>query len=383
MDTDKFSEFSGKHRVVSIPANGFFDSHLSSGRLEEKAGNGKYVVIFANCYDGGRSVRVEGKTTWKSRHGYLPGNLFGLMYFDAFLFLLYFCILLWYGITMKMYEDASIPIQTWIFGTIALGCLELFFRTGDYFVWNEDGSRFYLAFYIGVVAGVVKRGVSRCLIVMVALGWGVIRDSLGSVLYRINFLGGLYIATSLVCDIFEVVAYTEVQRINKEEEDELFDVVTILRIAVAVIDIIFYIWIIDSLNATMDYLESTRQSSKLQRYLRLRCIFLFSILFAVVWSVFGIVNSMDEGIVENEQNWVLDASAELNYIFVLLGVAILWRPSPTAKEYAFVMELPAMGEDDDEEDDEAANCVVPSAADDDDDDEEEVMFVDEPEVKRP
>lgn len=234
---------------------------------------------------------------------------------------------------------------------------------------------FPLLFVTGVMVGVLKRGVSRCLIVMVALGWGVVRDSLGSVLYKINFLGGLYIATSLVCDIFAVVAYTEVQRISQEEVEELFDIVSILRIAIAVIDIIFYIWIIDSLNATMDYLDGTRQTSKLQRYLRLRCIFLFSILFAVAWSIFGIVNNFDEGIVDNEQNWVLDASTELNYIFVLLGVAVLWRPSPTAKDYAYVMELPAMTDDDDDEDGSLGmSGAVPSAADDD----EEIMFVDEP-----
>jgi amino acid transporter len=226
------------------------------------------------------------------------------------------------------------------------------------------------------MVGVLKRGISRCLIVMVSLGWGVVRDDLGPVLRKINALGALYIATSLVCDIFTVVAYTEVQRISQEEEEELFDVVSILRIVIAVIDITFYIWIIDSLNATMDHLEGTGQTSKLQRYLRLRCIFLFSILFAVVWSVFGIVNNFDEGIVENEQNWVIDASTELNYIFVLLGVAVLWRPSPTAKEYAYVMELPAMTSDDDDEDGVLdMSHVVPSAADDDED---EIMFEDEP-----
>jgi hypothetical protein len=31
---------------------------------------------------------------------------------------------------------------------------------------------------------------------------------------------------------------------------------------------------------------------------------------------------------------VLDAAMELNYIFVLAGVAYLWRPHANAKEYA-------------------------------------------------
>ena len=153
------------------------------------------------------------------------------------------------------------------------------------------------------MVGVLKRGVSRCLIVMVSLGWGVIRDDIGPVMNKIRFLGGLYIASSLVRDIMAVVAFTEVQRISQEEETELFDVVFILTIVIAVVDVIFYMWIIDSLNATMEYLEGRSQTSKLLRYLRLRCILLFSILFAAVWSVFGMVNNYDEGIVEDEQGW--------------------------------------------------------------------------------
>jgi hypothetical protein len=62
---------------------------------------------------------------------------------------------------------------------------------------------------------------------------------------------------------------------------------------------------------------------------------------------------------------------ELNYIFVLMGVAILWRPQENAKEYAYVMELPAMTSDDDGVSEMELAGVVPSAADDDDD---EVVF---------
>lgn len=94
---------------------------------------------------------VEGHTVWKSRHGYLPGDKFGLMYFYAFIFLTYFVILVWYGISMKMYEDANIPIQSWIFATISMGTLELFFLAGDLFVWNEDGTRFWVAYYVGTL----------------------------------------------------------------------------------------------------------------------------------------------------------------------------------------------------------------------------------------
>lgn len=233
--------------------------------------------------------------------------------------------------------------------------------------------------------GVLKRGISRCLIVMVALGWGVVRDDLGPVLNRIRFLGGLYITTSLVCDLFAVVAYTEVQKINQEEEVEFVDIVTILRLAILLIDVLFYVWIIDSLNASMEYLESMGQTTKLQQYLRLRCLLFFSILFAAMTTVFGAVNDFGEGIVDNEEGWVVGAFAEANYLFVLMTVAILWKPSPNAKEYAYVMEL-ATGDhgsgDDDEGIIEMKGGAVPSAVDSDDDEyvddvEHEISFEDE------
>jgi len=370
IDNDNFV---GNHRQVIIPPTG--DTHVDYSRFEEKSGSGTYVVAFANCNERGRKVIVEGKTVWKSRHGFLPGDLFGLMYFNVFLFGIYFVVFLWYAVTMKMYEDANIPIQNWVAATIFMGCMELFFKAGDLFVWNEDGYRFWIAFYIGIIMGVLKRGISRCLIVMVSLGWGVVRDDLGPVLHRIRFLGGVYVAASLVRDIFAVVAYTEVQKLSQEEEVEIFDIVTILRFSILLIDILFYIWIMDSLNSSMEYLESMGQTRKLERYLRLRCLLLFSILFAVMTSVFGAVNDFDQGIVDNEQNWVVGASAEMNYLFVLMAVAILWKPSPTAKDYAFVMELRA---DDDSDDDEGViemkSAAVPSAADDE---EQEISFEDE------
>ena len=46
---------------------------------------------------------------------------------------------------------------------------------------------------------------------------------------------------------------------------------------------------------------------------------------------------------------IIDASMELNYVFVLTAVAVLWRPQENAKEYAYVMQLPAMKAGDDDE----------------------------------
>merc|ERR1712151_767002 len=150
------------------------------------------------------------------------------------------------------------------------------------------------------------------------------------------------------------------------------DVITILTFIIAVIDVTFYMWILDALGHTMQYLENLSQHQKLLRYLRLRLVLLLSIVFAITWAVFGIVNTYMEGqILEQEQEWAILQIWHLNYFMVLLCVAILWKPDPNAKEYAFVMQLPVGGEDisnelelvdtnadvlqDDDDDDDAGN----------------------------
>jgi len=169
--------------------------------------------------------------------------------------------------------------------------------------WKTSCSSFGSRHVTGKIVGVLKQGISRCLLVMVANGWGVIRDDLGPIMNRINFMGGLYIAGAMVLEIMEEVAAAKIKKISQEEEQELFDVVSILSLVVALIDVIFYLWVIDSLNATMEYLEGLNQTSKLLRYLRLRLLLLLSILFAFTLAVFGLVNARGQEIVAEEMIW--------------------------------------------------------------------------------
>lgn len=309
-----------------------------------------------------------------SDHGYLPGDLFGEMYFNMGMSVLYLALFFFYLLMMKLYKDSAIPIQNYILLTIGIGFFEVFFKAGDYWVWNEDGTRFWFAMYSGLIIGVLKRAISRCLVVMVSLGWGVVRDDLSDHMRKIYLLGGFYIATSLSCDVLRVLRVVENEVIGSKVNRELLDVTAVLTFLVAAIDVTFYMWILDSLSGTMQYLENMSQSTKLQRYLRLRLVLLLSILFAVVWAVFGIVNNyLSTSMLDQRHEWGVQAAWEVNYFLVLAAVSILWKPDPSAKEYAYVMELPSMPNED-MEFDTNADC-------DEDDDIEENSGVELSETK--
>jgi hypothetical protein len=142
--------------------------------------------------------------------------------------------------------------------------------------------------YTAMSLGVLKRASSRCLGVMVAMGWGVVRDSLGNSLVKIIVLGVLYAGLTLARDFFIVVA-DDVKTISMSTQYfELMDFAWILTILVIFINVIFYFWIISSLNATTEYLRNMNQTSKLKRHLTLRCLIIISLIVVGIWYVLEI-----------------------------------------------------------------------------------------------
>lgn len=201
---------------------------------------------------------------------------------------------------------------------------------------------------------------------MVAMGWGVVREGLGFTLFKIVVLGMIYSGLTLFRDFFVIFASVEVETLSLTAEEELMDFALILTPLILIINLTFYWWIISSLNATTEYLKNMNQTSKLRRHMRLRCLIFTSVLIAAAWLVFSIVDVMAD-ILSPDMMWVMEGAMHLNYVFVLTGVAILWRPNSNAKEYAMQMEVPALGGD--EENELELSCVVPSAGDLDDGDE--------------
>jgi hypothetical protein len=231
---------------------------------------------------------------------------------------------------------------------ILLGLVEMLFKTIDYWYWNDNGYRSLYFIIPWVIVSVVKRAISRCLGVMVCLGWGVIRDTLEQK-RKILFLGIFYFFISATHTIITIIMIEEIQTIDTNKEDDpsivqatQFFSNNFLTFLEAVIDVSFYMWIFDALIGTMQHLSNMNQCNKLQRYLRLRCIFLISLLFAITWAVFTIVNaSQDVEILKETSSWAILAAWDANYLFLLSAIAILWKPMANAKDYAYNIELPS------------------------------------------
>jgi hypothetical protein len=130
----------GDHRKIEVPSTADEEFQMENPAFEV-TDSGDYVMVIANCDDYGMEVLALGNMEWKSAGGNLPGDMFGFMFFYAALACIYCALALWYYCGMKMYQDAAIPIQKYIFATMILGLSEVSFRAGDFYVWNLKGLR--------------------------------------------------------------------------------------------------------------------------------------------------------------------------------------------------------------------------------------------------
>jgi hypothetical protein len=67
--------------------------------------------------------------------------------------------------------------------------LENAVKFGDYLSWNAQGHRNAATLAAALVLGVTKRALSRALVVMVSLGYSVVRPSLGLQLFKVAHEG--------------------------------------------------------------------------------------------------------------------------------------------------------------------------------------------------
>jgi len=120
-----------------------------------------------------------------------------------------------------LHSSELLPLQLWITTVLALGWLRYaLFPVGTsahiasyisstgmiettllflhYLTWNDYGNPSIFVSSLAMIFGVTKRACSRVVVLMVSLGYGVVRPSLGDEMDKILYLGAAYFLLSLV-----------------------------------------------------------------------------------------------------------------------------------------------------------------------------------------
>ena len=109
--------------------------------------------------------------------------------------------------------------------------LETTFLFMKYLNWNDFGSPLVVFTLLSAICGVVKRALSRVLVLLVCLGYGVVRPSLGEEMHRVLYLGGTYCALSLVYAVLSAIPNG-----SRPADDPAYDLLSIVVFSLAIVD---------------------------------------------------------------------------------------------------------------------------------------------------
>ncbi|XP_032882595.1 transmembrane protein 87A isoform X1 [Amblyraja radiata] len=215
-------------------------------------------------------------------------------------------------------------IQFWIGAVIFLGMLEKAVFYAEYQSIRYKGESVQGAAIFAELLSALKRSLARVLVIIVSLGYGIVKPRLGAMLHRVVGVGLLYLIFSAIEGYLRVTGVPFVS------------LALIGNISLSIIDTCILWWIFISLTQTMKMLKLRRNVVKLSLYRH----FTNTLIFAVIASIFFIIWTTKKFRLADCQSdwrerWIDDAFWRLLFSVILLVIIILWRPSANNQRFAF------------------------------------------------
>ncbi|KAL5741175.1 hypothetical protein ACOSP7_027907 [Xanthoceras sorbifolium] len=297
---------------------------------------GMYYLYFMYCDPQLKGTLIKGRTVWKNPDGYLPGKMAPLMTFFGFMSLAYLVLgLAWFVRFVQFWKDI-IQLHYCITVVIALGMCEMAVWYFEYANFNSTGSRPMGVTLWAVTFTSVKKTLSRLLLLVVSMGYGVVRPTLGGITLRVLLIGLVYLVASEGLELFENLGNVN----DFSGKAKLFFV-----LPVALLDAVIILWIFSSLSKTLEKLQMRKNMAKLELYRKFTNSLAVCVLISIAWIGFELYFNATDPLSELWQfAWIIPAFWTLLAYSLLVVICVLWAPSRNPTRYAY-----SEGEDFDEE----------------------------------
>jgi len=304
---------------------------------------GVYIILMAACDADAPAVVLNGRIDSLDPYGYLPADQFANLPFYGLLSLCYTLLAFAWIVLCVLHRSELIILQYWITGVLAFGLLETAVEYAYFLSWNDSGLQHVGITIAATVFGVCKRALSRIVIQFVALGYGIVRPSLGDDLHRVIFLGSTYFLLSLIYTLSTKFASNSATMSDPE-----YNFLSLVILMLAGVDTTFYIWTITSINNLLVTLAARKLVTKYLLYRNFRYVLFVSLFFTFVWVIYGSIQVSYDGYGEDstwKTKWTVDALWELTYFILFLTVCVLWAPYKNNARYEYSYELASLEED--------------------------------------
>uniref|UniRef100_A0A915PVZ8 Transmembrane protein 87A n=1 Tax=Setaria digitata TaxID=48799 RepID=A0A915PVZ8_9BILA len=331
LDGGTKTTLSSWHPVQKLPADGIYFLVI------------KFTVVKYNSLEMiTQSSLVHNLTVvvqWRSPYGHLSAIDYPLLRFYAFMWLFYAMLaLIWLVCCLRYWMDI-LRIQFCIGAVIVAGMIEKGMFYSEYAAMNEEGVTIHGFIEAAELVSCLKRTMARILIIIVSLGYGVVKPRLGSTVFGVGFIYFIFSA-------FEAVARVSKNQVEGMKQKQL------AALPLVLVEIVIFWWIFTSLINTMRVLRMRRNMVKLSVYRHFMNALCFSALISIVfmcWTIY--IHNMQRCLVDWKEYWVDTAFWHIQFCCILVVIMILWRPSRNNQRYAFTPLL-----DDSEDENDEGKC---------------------------
>lgn len=300
-----------KNTLTKVPMEGFY-----------------YVIVWLKeVTNQEEELKVDVTLELKNPfNGYLSAYDYPLLNFYMAMCILYaFYAAAWLVMSACHYRDL-LRVQFWIGGVILLGMIEKAVLYAEYKNVDDTGISLMGAAKFADVVSSIKRALARMLVIIISLGFGIVKPRLGPMLHRVVACGVLY---------FTFAVIDEFSKHDLETGEGSSFQLMYTFIPLAIIDSIICWWVLISLLTTMKTLRLRRNVVKLSLYKH----FFHTIILCVLLSLglmFWSYRNHNQACIDNwAALWLEVALWHVLFSFILLVIMILWRPNANNQIYAY------------------------------------------------
>ena len=296
------------------------------------------LIVYMSALDPGDTFNAIVDLEMKGKSGYLSADEWPLLPFYGVMSIVYLLYAIGWLVASAMQWRDLLRIQFWIGGVIFLGMLEKAVFYAEYQSINSTGQSVKSAILLAELVSCLKRTLARMLVIIVSLGFGIVKPRLGPMLHRVVCVGGLF---------FTMSALEALLRVYRPKSDPTNQTL-MAGIPLAVLDSIICWWIFSSLVQTMRTLRLRRNLVKLNSYRIFTNALIFAVLSSIVFMIWVIhYHKFTKCITDWKTLWYDVAYWDVLFSIVLLVIMILWRPTNNNQRYAFTPLLDASDDEDD------------------------------------
>ncbi|KAI5807002.1 lung seven transmembrane receptor-domain-containing protein [Geopyxis carbonaria] len=282
-------------------------------------------------------LQFNGVVTFQNSFGELPASQIAKLPFYGGLTIVYAVVgALWAFLYVQHRRDI-LPVQNYITAIIIFLIIEMLITWAFYDYMNIHGANTLSRVLMIIVAilNAARNSFSFFLLLIVCMGYGVVKPTLGELMKWVRILALTHFAFGVV---YAVASLTITP-------DSAGPLVMLVILPLAATLTAFYVWTLNSLKLTMKELEERKQHTKGLMYKRLWWVLLSSIfiIFGFFFAnslTFAGHGSPDFIPTHWRTRWfVLDGWLNLVYLADIAIIAYLWRPTANNRRFAMSDEL--------------------------------------------